>query len=255
MSKSLAGLRVDGARDAGAGGPGEDAGTPRRRGAALPAGRHRRCRRPGPGRGLAAPLHRDAAGRPDPADRGGAVPPARRRPRAGIEAEFRAALAGVRRIVRGPKPQARLRAIGLSAESRPASRPPRGSSPPCPRRTSGAAGSAVQLYPDNPNDALLDFLPAPAPSRTPSCPMPMRRRRTMPGSRRCWRRWRRGGSTWRSSPPPRRSAAGPAGRAAGPAVWRRRWASTRIAAVGPLVGEALEAAGGRVSVMPAVSST
>ena len=39
--------------------------------------------------------------------------------RAGIEGEFRAALAGVRRICRGPKPSQKLRSIGLGPDLAP----------------------------------------------------------------------------------------------------------------------------------------
>ena len=67
-------------------------------------------------------------------------------------------LAGTRRIVRGPKPQARLRSIGLAADISAGEpdhggrhRHPLGAGPDRPSRR-------VQLYPDNPNDALLDFL-------------------------------------------------------------------------------------------------
>jgi uroporphyrinogen-III synthase len=78
--------------------------------------------------------------------------------RAGIGAAFVAALAKVRKITRGPKPARRLHALGLKPDV-PAGEP----------TTAGVIAAltaenlagrrvAVQLYPDNPNAALIDFL-------------------------------------------------------------------------------------------------
>src|SRR5689334_2763652 len=78
--------------------------------------------------------------------------------RAELEESFLAALGRARKIVRGPKPGQALRELGLNADMR-AERP----------TTEGVIATlagldlrgrtvGVQLYPDNPNAALTDFL-------------------------------------------------------------------------------------------------
>lgn len=79
---------------------------------------------------------------------------------AGIEDDFRRALAPVRKITRGPKPAKALRELGLEPELR------------APEPTTAGIIAAlrafdlhgrrvgVQLYPDTPDDTLLDFLAA-----------------------------------------------------------------------------------------------
>jgi uroporphyrinogen-III synthase len=78
--------------------------------------------------------------------------------RAGIEADFVTALGRTRRITRGPKPARRLRALGLKPDLAP-------DDPTTPGIIAALAGEdlsgrrvAVQLYPDSPHDALLEFL-------------------------------------------------------------------------------------------------
>jgi uroporphyrinogen-III synthase len=168
--------------------------------------------------------------------------------RAGIEAEFRAALTGVRRIVRGPKPQARLRAIGLSADIA-AGEP----------TTAGVIATlllldmkgrrvGVQLYPDNPNDALLDFLRGAGAEPDPILPYAYATREddvrveAMLGEMEAGRIDL---AVFTSTPQVKRLA-----QLAGAERLRSALGRTRIAAVGPLVGQALEAAGGHVAVMP-----
>lgn len=168
--------------------------------------------------------------------------------RAGIEDAFRAALGGVRRIVRGPKPQARLRAIGLSADI-PAGEP----------TTAGVIATlsaldltgrrvGVQLYPDNPNEALLDFLRGAGAEPDPILPYAYATREddarveAMLGEMEAGRIDL---AVFTSTPQVKRLA-----QVAGAERLRAALGRTRIAAVGPLVGQTLEAAGAKVAVMP-----
>ncbi|TDH62643.1 uroporphyrinogen-III synthase [Dankookia rubra] len=168
--------------------------------------------------------------------------------RAGIEAEFRAALAGVRRVVRGPKPQARLRSIGLSADISAGEPTTAGVIATLSTQELRGRRVGVQLYPDNPNDALLDFLRGAG--ATPDAILPYAyatreddaRVEAMLGEMEAGRIDL---AVFTSTPQVKRLA-----QLAGPARLRAALARTRIAAVGPLVGQALETAGGRVSVMP-----
>jgi uroporphyrinogen-III synthase len=168
--------------------------------------------------------------------------------RAGIEAEFRAALAGARRIVRGPKPQARLRAIGLSADI--AAGEPTTAGVIATLSTQDLRGRrvGVQLYPDNPNDALLDFLRGAGASPDAILPYAYATREddarveAMLGEIEAGRIDL---AVFTSTPQVKRLAA-----LAGAERLRAALGRTRIAAVGPLVGQALEAAGGKVFVMP-----
>jgi uroporphyrinogen-III synthase len=78
--------------------------------------------------------------------------------RAGIEADFASRLAGVRKITRGPKPARALRELGL--------RPDVAADPPTTDGVIAALsglelrghGIGVQLYPDNPNAPLFEFI-------------------------------------------------------------------------------------------------
>ena len=168
--------------------------------------------------------------------------------RAGIEEAFRAALAGVRRIVRGPKPQARLRAIGLSADISAAEPTTAGVIATLSSQDLRGRRVGVQLYPDNPNDALLDFLRGAG--ATPEAILPYAyatreddaRVEAMLGEMEAGRIDL---AVFTSTPQVKRLAA-----LAGAERLRAALGRTRIAAVGPLVGQALEAAGGRVAVMP-----
>src|SRR5438067_3750927 len=78
--------------------------------------------------------------------------------RAGMEDAFRAALANVRKITRGPKPVRRLRELGLEADL--AADPPTSEGIVAVLKQEGLSGRrvAVQLYPELQSSALLDFL-------------------------------------------------------------------------------------------------
>ena len=78
--------------------------------------------------------------------------------RAGLEGAFMSALAKVRKITRGPKPVRRLRSLGLQPDL--AAEPPTTAGLIVSLSGENIAGRriAIQLYPDNPNVELFDFL-------------------------------------------------------------------------------------------------
>jgi uroporphyrinogen-III synthase len=78
--------------------------------------------------------------------------------RAGIDLAFTATLERVRKITRGPKPARRLRMLGLKPDL--AAGEPTTAGVIATLASEDLAGRrvAVQLYPDNPNAALIDFL-------------------------------------------------------------------------------------------------
>ncbi len=172
--------------------------------------------------------------------------------RAGIEGEFRAALAGVRRICRGPKPSQKLRSIGLGPDLAPE-----------PATTAGIIAGmegldlkgrrvAVQLYPDNPNAPLLDFLKGAGAEADPVLPYAYATRAEDERVLEAVGEMAAGRVdlvVFTSTPQVRRlvSLAEEAGQRA---VLDEALKRTRIAAVGPVVAEAVRAAGGEVSVMP-----
>lgn len=172
--------------------------------------------------------------------------------RAGIEGEFRAALAGVRRICRGPKPSQKLRSIGLGPDLAPE-----------PATTAGIIAGmealdlrgrrvAVQLYPDNPNAPLLDFLKGTGAEADPVLPYAYATRAEDERVLEAVGEMAAGRVdlvVFTSTPQVRRlvSLAEGAGQQPILAEALRR---TRIAAVGPVVAEAVRAAGGEVAVMP-----
>jgi uroporphyrinogen-III synthase len=171
--------------------------------------------------------------------------------RAGIEAGFRAALAGVRRITRGPKPQARLRSIGLGSDLAAAEPTTAGVIATLAAQPMQGRRVGVQLYPDNPNHALLDFLRGAGAEPDPVLPYAYASREDDARVLAMLEEMAAGRvdlAVFTSTPQVRRLSA-----LAPPERLREAFARTRLAAVGPLVGEALEAAGGRVAVMPAES--
>jgi uroporphyrinogen-III synthase len=168
--------------------------------------------------------------------------------RAAIEAEFRAALAGVRRIVRGPKPQARLRAIGLSADIAAGEPTTAGVIATLSAQDLRGRRVGVQLYPDNPNDALLDFLRGAGATPDAILPYAYATREDDARVEAMLAEMEAGRidlAVFTSTPQVKRLA-----QLAGAERLRAALGRTLIAAVGPLVGQALEAAGGVVSVMP-----
>lgn len=175
--------------------------------------------------------------------------------RAGIAAEFRAALARTRRICRGPKPQARLRALGLAADIAAASPTTAGVIATLDALDLRGRRVGVQLYPDNPNDALLAFLGAAGASPDAVLPYAYATRAEDARVLETLAEMAAGRVdliVFTSTPQVRRLTR-LAEAVGAQALLSEALARTRIAAVGPLVAEALVAAGGVVAVMPAES--
>jgi uroporphyrinogen-III synthase len=172
--------------------------------------------------------------------------------RAGMEDAFRAALGKVRKITRGPKPVRRLRELGLDADL--AAEPPTSEGIVAVLQGQDLSGRriAVQLYPDLQTSALLDFLEQKGAKADPVLCY-------VYGSQTEDARvleviedmasGRVDLITFTSSPQVRRleQVAGNNGREARLREGLRR---TMVAAVGPVVGRAIEQAGARVSIMP-----
>jgi uroporphyrinogen-III synthase len=171
---------------------------------------------------------------------------------AGLSAKFVAALGEVRKITRGPKPARRLREFGLKSDM-----------PVDPPTTAGVIAAlsnedlsahriAVQLYPDNVHTELLDFLHKAAAGVDPIVPYGYASAAEEDRVVAVIGDMAAGAVdlvTFTSAPQLRRLKA--VARAHGcEAALAEGFARTRIAAVGPVVAAAIEAAGGTVAVMP-----
>ncbi|MCB4822567.1 uroporphyrinogen-III synthase [Roseicella aerolata] len=168
--------------------------------------------------------------------------------RAGIEPDFLAALRGTRRIVRGPKPQARLRTVGLSADLSAAEPTTAGVIATLSTQDLRGRRVGVQLYPDNPNHALLDFLRGAGAEPDPVLPYAYATKEDDARVLAMLEEMAAGRvdlAIFTATPQVRRLSA-----LAAPERLRQALGRTRIAAVGPVVGQALEATGARVAVMP-----
>jgi uroporphyrinogen-III synthase len=175
--------------------------------------------------------------------------------RAGLEEGFKAVLAKARKITRGPKPVRRLRELGLDADL-PAE-PPTSAGIIAVLKDQPLSGRriAVQLYPDFRAPELLDFL---------------RERGARPDPVLCYVYGSKTDDrrvveviedmaaghvdliTFTSSPQIRRLQK-VAKEHRREAALREGFRRTTIAAVGPVVGRAIEQAGGRVSIIPSES--
>ncbi len=172
--------------------------------------------------------------------------------RAGMEDAFRAVLGKVRKITRGPKPVRRLRELGLDADL--AAEPPTSEGIVAALQGQDLSGRriAVQLYPDLQTSALLDFLEQKGAKADPVLCY-------VYGSQTEDARvveiidemaeGRVDLITFTSSPQVRRLEE-VAGKNRREARLREGLRRTTIAAVGPVVGRAIEQAGARVSIMP-----
>ena len=172
--------------------------------------------------------------------------------RAGMEDAFRATLANVRKITRGPKPVRRLRELGLEADL--AADPPTSEGIVAVLKQEGLSGRrvAVQLYPELQSSALLDFLEQQDADVDPVLCY-------VYGSQTEDARvveiidemaeGRVDLITFTSSPQVRRLEE-VAGKNRREARLREALRRTTVAAVGPVVGRAVEQAGARVSIMP-----
>jgi len=171
--------------------------------------------------------------------------------RAGIEAGFLAALRIPRRVVRGPKPQARLRALGLAADLSAAEPTTAGVIATLAAQPMQGRRVGVQLYPDNPNRALLEFLAGAGATADAVLPYAYASQEDDARVLAMLAEMEAGRidlAVFTSTPQVKRLAG-----LAPPERLRAALARTRIAAVGPVVGQALEAAGATVAVMPAES--
>ncbi len=175
--------------------------------------------------------------------------------RAGLEEEFVARLAKVRKITRGPKPARRLHAIGLRPDIAAAEPTTTGVIAALQGENLKGRRVAVQLYPDSPDRTLVEFL-----ARAGAAVDPIL----------CYVYGSQSDDAkvvdmidemaagrvdlvaFTSSPQVRRltDVARIHGR---DAALRSGLARTTIAAVGPVVTRAIEAAGGQVSIAPSES--
>jgi uroporphyrinogen-III synthase len=170
----------------------------------------------------------------------------------GLAAPFVAALAGVRKITRGPKPARRLRELGLKPDL-----------PVNPPTTAGIIAAlskeplsgrrvAVQLYPEAPSD-LMDFLAKAGAAVDPVLPYAYASAADEDRVAEIFRMMAAGEVdliTFTSGPQVRRLRAVARARGSEPAL-AEGLVRTKIAAVGPVVAAAVEAAGGKVAIAPA----
>ena len=172
--------------------------------------------------------------------------------RSGLTEGFRAALPGVRRIVRGPKPTARLRSLGLGPDISAATPTTAGVMAALEPLPLEGRRVAVQLYPDNPNEALLGFLRDRGARPDPVVPYAYASKEDDGRVLAVIREMAAGAVdliAFTSSPQVRRLRE--VAKASGEeALLAEALARTRIAAVGPLVARAVEEAGGHVAMQP-----
>ena len=176
--------------------------------------------------------------------------------RAGIETAAIAALAKLRTITRGPKPVRALRELGLKAGLSAAE--PTTSGVIAALRTEDLKGRTVgvQLYPGNPNAALLDFLTQAGATADPVLPYSYAsdaEADRVADLIAAMAAGRLDAIAFTSSPQLARLAEVARTRGIEPQL-RDGLARTTIAAIGPVVTAAVEQLGGRVAIMPAGGS-
>jgi len=174
---------------------------------------------------------------------------------AGLADKFVAALARVRTITRGPKPARRLRELGLKADL--PVEPPTTAGIIARLASENLAGRrvAVQLYPESEHTELLDFLSGAAGSVDPVLPYAYASAADEERVVETIRAMATGEVdlvAFTSGPQLRRLRAVARAKGCEPAL-TRGFARTKIAAVGPVVAAAVEAAGGTVAIAPAGS--
>ena len=172
--------------------------------------------------------------------------------RAAIEAPVIAALGRLRTVVRGPKPVRALREIGLTAGLTAQAPTTEGVIATLAGETLAGRRIGVQLYPGNPNDLLLDFLRGAG--AIPDAVLPYRYASDAEtGKVREIIAAMAAGSVdliaFTSSPQLRRLA-DVAREGHLEDALKQGLARTKIAAVGPVVAEAITALGGTVAIMP-----
>jgi uroporphyrinogen-III synthase len=174
--------------------------------------------------------------------------------RAGMEQSFVAALAKVRKITRGPKPARRLHMLGLKPDLPAAEPTTAGIIAALQGENLAGRRIAVQLYPEA-NPALLDFLRTSGAEVDPVLCYAYASQsedRVVAETIDAMAAGTIDLIAFTSSAQVKRlrDVAKSSGRAD---ALRGALARTRIAAVGPVVAEAIEQAGGRVAVVPAQS--
>ena len=172
---------------------------------------------------------------------------------AGLSERFVATLARVRKITRGPKPARRLRELGLKPDL-PVDPPTTAGIIAC-LRGEDLAGHrvGVQLYPDNPHTELLEFLGHAADSVDPVLPYAYASAAEEARVVEVIEAMAAGDIdliAFTSAPQLRRLRAVARARDCEAALGDG-FAKTKIAAVGPVVAAAIEAAGGTVAIAPA----
>jgi uroporphyrinogen-III synthase len=169
-----------------------------------------------------------------------------------LSARFVAALAEVRKITRGPKPARRLRELGLKPDL--AVEPPTtaGIIETLSRENLAVRRVAVQLYPDMPDTSLVDFLTAAGAMPDPVLPYAYASAAEEARVVAVIREMAAGTVdlvTFTSSPQLRRLRQVALANQCEEAL-ADGFSRTKLAAVGPVVAAAIEAAGGSVAIAP-----
>jgi uroporphyrinogen-III synthase len=175
--------------------------------------------------------------------------------RAGIGAAFVAALANVRKITRGPKPTRRLHTLGLKSDLAAAEPTTAGIIATLKGESLAGRRIAVQLYPDNPNVELIEFLRAAGATPDPVLCYAYASQsedRLVVDTIDAMAAGRIDLIAFTSSAQVKRLRE-VAAASEREATLRAAFARTTIAAVGPVVASAIEEAGGRVTIAPANS--
>ena len=170
----------------------------------------------------------------------------------GLSEKFVATLARVRKITRGPKPARRLRELGLKADLPVDPPTTAGIIERLSRENLAGRRVAVQLYPDNQHTGLLDFLRGAAGSVDPVLPYvyaSAAEEALVIGVIEAMAAGEIDLIAFTSAPQLRRLRAVARARNCEAAL-AEGFAKTKIAAVGPVVAAAIEAAGGTVAIAP-----
>jgi uroporphyrinogen-III synthase len=170
----------------------------------------------------------------------------------GLSEKFVAVLGQARKITRGPKPARRLRELGLTPDL--PVEPPTTAGIIETLSTENLAGRrvAVQLYPDTPHTELLEFLRGAAESVDPVLPYAYASAAEEARVLDAVREMAAGRIdliAFTSSPQLRRLAQVARANKCEDAL-AEGFAKTKLAAVGPVVAAAIEAAGGKVAIAP-----
>jgi uroporphyrinogen-III synthase len=172
--------------------------------------------------------------------------------RAGIDASVIAALGRLRTVVRGPKPVRALREIGLAPGLAAQAPTTEGVIATLAGEKLAGRRVGVQLYPGNPNDLLLDFLRGAGAIPDPVLPYRYASDAETGKVREIIAAMAAGSVdliAFTSSPQLRRLA-DVARESHLEEALKQGLARTKIAAVGPVVAEAITALGGTVAIMP-----